>query len=95
MAIEKMVEGRLRKYYEEVVLMEQKFVMNDTMNVKVFQATIFLSITHTHTHSAQACECVLFVCASYDLYNAIVKKVSYMLHHRHCSAIYRRKWARL
>lgn len=61
MAIEKMVEGRLRKYYEEVVLMEQKFVMNDTMNVKVFQATIFLSITHTHTHSAQACECVLFV----------------------------------
>jgi translation elongation factor EF-Ts len=49
MAIEKMVEGRLRKYYEEVVLMEQKFVMNDTMNVKVFQATIFLSITHTHT----------------------------------------------
>lgn len=35
MAIEKMVEGRLRKYYEDVVLMEQKFVMNDTLNVKV------------------------------------------------------------
>lgn len=35
MAIEKMVEGRLRKYYEEVVLMEQKFVMNDTLNIKV------------------------------------------------------------
>lgn len=34
MAIEKMVEGRLRKYYEEVVLMEQKFVMNDSLNVK-------------------------------------------------------------
>lgn len=34
MAIEKMVEGRLRKYYEEVVLMEQKFVMNDTLNIK-------------------------------------------------------------
>ncbi|KAJ9169890.1 hypothetical protein P3X46_018037 [Hevea brasiliensis] len=34
MAIEKMVEGRLRKYYEEVVLMEQKFIMNDTINVK-------------------------------------------------------------
>ncbi|KAJ6329596.1 hypothetical protein OIU77_011132 [Salix suchowensis] len=34
MAIEKMVEGRLRKYYEEVVLVEQKFVMNDTVNVK-------------------------------------------------------------
>ena len=64
MAIEKMVEGRLRKYYEEVVLVEQKFVMNDTMNVKVFQATISLSITHTHSLSlsAQACECVLFVC---------------------------------
>ncbi|KAI8012087.1 hypothetical protein LOK49_LG06G00919 [Camellia lanceoleosa] len=34
MAIEKMVEGRLRKYFEEVVLMEQKFVVNDTINVK-------------------------------------------------------------
>ncbi|KAF2289004.1 hypothetical protein GH714_023779 [Hevea brasiliensis] len=34
MAIEKMVEGRLRKYYEEVVLMEQKFIINDTVNVK-------------------------------------------------------------
>ncbi|KAF8410915.1 hypothetical protein HHK36_003452 [Tetracentron sinense] len=33
-AIEKMVEGRLRKYLEEVVLMEQKFVVNDTINVK-------------------------------------------------------------
>ncbi|KAJ9540795.1 hypothetical protein OSB04_027301 [Centaurea solstitialis] len=33
-AIEKMVEGRLRKYYEVVVLMEQKFVVNDTINVK-------------------------------------------------------------
>ncbi|XP_062150800.1 elongation factor Ts, mitochondrial [Alnus glutinosa] len=34
MAIDKMVEGRLRKYFEDVVLMEQKFVMNDTINVK-------------------------------------------------------------
>ncbi|XLR19424.1 hypothetical protein S83_047336, partial [Arachis hypogaea] len=34
MAIEKMVEGRLRKYFEEVVLMEQKFIVNDTMNAK-------------------------------------------------------------
>ncbi|KAF3444328.1 hypothetical protein FNV43_RR14018 [Rhamnella rubrinervis] len=34
MAIEKMVEGRLRKYYEDVVLMEQKFVKNDSINVK-------------------------------------------------------------
>ncbi|KAF5741347.1 putative elongation factor ts [Tripterygium wilfordii] len=33
-AIEKMVEGRLRKYYEDVVLMEQKFIMNDAVNVK-------------------------------------------------------------
>lgn len=30
-----MVEGRLRKYYEDVVLMEQKFIVNDTINVKV------------------------------------------------------------
>ncbi|KAJ4969890.1 hypothetical protein NE237_002989 [Protea cynaroides] len=34
MAIEKMVEGRLRKYFEEVVFMEQRFVVNDTINVK-------------------------------------------------------------
>ncbi|KAK1295733.1 hypothetical protein QJS10_CPB15g01250 [Acorus calamus] len=34
MAIEKMVEGRLRKYFEEVVLLEQKFVMNDSTNIK-------------------------------------------------------------
>ncbi|KAK3217727.1 hypothetical protein Dsin_011697 [Dipteronia sinensis] len=34
MAVEKMVEGRLRKYYEEVVLMEQKFIMNDSLTIK-------------------------------------------------------------
>ncbi|KAL8497533.1 hypothetical protein ACS0TY_021021 [Phlomoides rotata] len=34
MAIDKMVEGRLRKYFEEVVLMEQKFIVNDTVNIK-------------------------------------------------------------
>ncbi|XP_022143336.1 elongation factor Ts, mitochondrial [Momordica charantia] len=34
MAIEKMVEGRLRKYMEEVVLMEQKFIVNDSINIK-------------------------------------------------------------
>ncbi|XP_010547180.1 PREDICTED: elongation factor Ts, mitochondrial-like [Tarenaya hassleriana] len=34
MAVEKMVEGRMRKYFEEVVLMEQKFIVNDTLNVK-------------------------------------------------------------
>lgn len=37
MAIEKMVEGRLRKYFEDVVLMEQKFVVNDSVNVKVWR----------------------------------------------------------
>ena len=40
MAIDKIVEGRLRKYYEEVVLMEQKFIVDDTVNVKV---NIYLS----------------------------------------------------
>ncbi|KAG6606990.1 Elongation factor Ts, mitochondrial, partial [Cucurbita argyrosperma subsp. sororia] len=34
MALEKMVEGRLRKYMEEVVLMEQKFIVNDSINIK-------------------------------------------------------------
>ncbi|KAF3796849.1 Elongation factor Ts [Nymphaea thermarum] len=33
-AVEKMVEGRLKKYLEDVVLLEQKFVMNDSVNVK-------------------------------------------------------------
>lgn len=42
MAIEKMVEGRLRKYFEEVVLLEQKFVMNDSVNIKV-KATLVIS----------------------------------------------------
>ncbi len=32
--IEKMIEGRIRKYYEEVVLMEQLFVMDDKVKVK-------------------------------------------------------------
>jgi len=32
--IEKMIEGRLRKFYEEVVLMEQEFVMNGDKKVK-------------------------------------------------------------
>ena len=32
--IEKMVQGKLKKYYEEVVLYEQKFVMNTEMKVK-------------------------------------------------------------
>lgn len=35
MAMDKMVEGRLRKYFEEVVLMEQKYVLNDSTNIKV------------------------------------------------------------
>lgn len=54
MAIEKMVEGRLRKYFEEVVLMEQKFVVNDSVNVKVWQCHIILPFTflfYTTMHS--------------------------------------------
>ncbi|RCV26607.1 hypothetical protein SETIT_5G259400v2 [Setaria italica] len=34
MAMDKMVEGRLRKYFEEVVLMEQKYILNDSINIK-------------------------------------------------------------
>ena len=32
--IEKMMEGRVRKYYEEVVLLEQNFVMDDKVKIK-------------------------------------------------------------
>jgi translation elongation factor EF-Ts len=35
MAMAKMVDGRLRKYFEEVVLLEQKYVVNDSTNIKV------------------------------------------------------------
>ncbi|KAL3502959.1 hypothetical protein ACH5RR_037408 [Cinchona calisaya] len=34
MAVEKIVEGRLHNYYEAVVLMEQKFIVDDTLNIK-------------------------------------------------------------
>ncbi|KAL8037283.1 hypothetical protein ABFX02_11G030300 [Erythranthe guttata] len=34
MAIDRIVEGRLRKYFEEVVLMEQKFIVDDSVNIK-------------------------------------------------------------
>jgi hypothetical protein len=84
MAIEKMVEGRLRKYYEEVVLMEQKFVMNDTMNVKVFQATIFLSITHAHAHTLHkrvnvSCLCTLSLPLTYTDTRTLRKHVNMCL----------------
>ena len=32
--IEKMIQGRIRKYYEEVVLLEQNFVMDDKQKIK-------------------------------------------------------------
>ncbi len=32
--IEKMIEGRIKKYYEEVVLLEQPFVMDDKIKIK-------------------------------------------------------------
>ncbi|KAK2420714.1 elongation factor Ts, mitochondrial [Trifolium repens] len=34
MIIDKMVEGCLRKYFEDFVVMDQTFVMNDIMKVK-------------------------------------------------------------
>lgn len=33
--VDKMVQGRLRKYFEETVLLDQKFVINDSINVQV------------------------------------------------------------
>ena len=32
--IDKMIEGRIRKYYEDVVLLEQNFVMDDKLKIK-------------------------------------------------------------
>lgn len=42
--VDKMVQGRLRKYFEETVLLEQKFVVNDSMNVQAV-----LDDHHKHT----------------------------------------------
>jgi elongation factor Ts len=36
--IEKMIEGRIRKFYEEVVLLKQPFVMNPDQTVEAFVA---------------------------------------------------------
>jgi len=36
LAMQKMVEGHLRKYFEDVVLLEQKFVMNHSVKIQVF-----------------------------------------------------------
>ncbi len=36
--IEKMIEGRIKKYYKEVVLVEQQFVMNPDQTVAQFLA---------------------------------------------------------
>lgn len=36
--IDKMIQGRIRKYYEEVVLLEQNFVMDDKIKIKDFVA---------------------------------------------------------
>jgi elongation factor Ts len=36
--VEKMVEGRIRKFYEEVVLLKQAFVMNPDQTVEQFVA---------------------------------------------------------
>ena len=40
--VEKMVQGRLRKYFEETVLLDQKFVINDAMNVQVSSNGFFV-----------------------------------------------------
>ena len=37
--VEKMVEGRIRKFYEEVVLLKQAFVMNPDQTVEQFVAS--------------------------------------------------------
>ena len=41
--VDKMVQGRLRKYYEETVLLDQKFVINDSLNVQVSSDAIVSS----------------------------------------------------
>lgn len=43
--IEKMVEGRMQKYYQEVVLLEQAFVMNPDKKVKEVLADAGVTVT--------------------------------------------------
>ncbi|KAL0337772.1 UNVERIFIED_CONTAM: Elongation factor Ts, mitochondrial [Sesamum calycinum] len=42
-----MVEGRLRKYFEEVVLMEQKFVVDDTVTIKTLLSNLSKEVGST------------------------------------------------
>ncbi|KAL1553842.1 elongation factor Ts, mitochondrial-like [Salvia divinorum] len=47
MAIDKMVEGRLRKYFEEVVLLEQKFIVDDSVNITKVLANLSQEVGST------------------------------------------------
>lgn len=51
--IDKMVEGRLKKYYEEVALLDQKFVVNDTQTVQVWLFTPIALCIHRVELSAE------------------------------------------
>jgi elongation factor Ts len=42
--IDKIVEGRVRKFYEEVVLMEQVFVIDSTLRVKDIIANVVMEL---------------------------------------------------
>ena len=47
--VEKMVEGRIRKFYEEVVLLKQAFVMNPDQTVEAFLASEGKALGHPVT----------------------------------------------
>ena len=52
--VEKMVQGRLRKYFEENVLLEQKFVVNDSITVQVCVTKSFI----IHSCTLQTASCI-------------------------------------
>ncbi len=50
--VAKIVEGRLSKFYEETVLEDQPYLIDDTVKVaKVLQRCDTHTHTHTHTHA--------------------------------------------
>ena len=63
---EKIVEGRLRKFYEEVCLMDQKYFKDDTMSIAKYVASVA---------KAQGCSIAIDSFVRYERGEGIEKKV--------------------
>lgn len=55
--IEKMVEGRLKKFYEEVCLLEQPYIMDDKQKVN---SSIVLYVVYINVYGIDTCLFCIF-----------------------------------